>query len=260
MVTGVDPEHLPPQAADALRDARARRTDPAASAAAVRALLGPASGDAALRTRTVPADPGRRLLQPAETVHRLARAARVLTRGDRLDYAADVGPAVRLIVLDTVRRTGGSRGVVFPGQVTWLREQLARAGRRWVLVAAHNPLEASDGGGAALAALDADPRVVAVLAGNRHRNTIEPRRSAHGHGYWLIGTGSLADFPQQARMVRLRSAPHGVVLETWMADQDGRGLAGAARELAYLDAQGGRPKGFAGRRTDRNARLPVPAP
>ena len=40
-----------------------------------------------------------------------------------------------------------------------------------------------------------------------------------------------------------------------MVDHDGRGLAGMSRELAYLDAQGGRPQGFAGRPTDRNARL-----
>ncbi|HWM11668.1 MAG TPA: hypothetical protein VNO82_20085, partial [Solirubrobacteraceae bacterium] len=130
----------------------------------------------------------------------------------------------------------------------WLREQVS--GDRWTVVFAHNPLEASDGGEEALAVLDAAPRVAAVVAGNRHRNTIEPR-----DGYWLIGTSSLADFPQQARMFRLREASDGAVLETWMVDHDGRGLAGTARELAYLDAQGGRPQGFAGRATDRNARL-----
>src|SRR3712207_8341462 len=36
-------------------------------------------------------------------------------------------------------------------------------------------------------------------------------------------------------------------LETWMVDHDGgldsRDLAGAARELSYIDAQGGRPAG-----------------
>ena len=41
-------------------------------------------------------------------------------------------------------------------------------------------------------------------------------------------------------------ADGGVVLDTWMVDQDGRGLAGTARELAYLDAQGGRPQGVCG--------------
>ena len=50
----------------------------------------------------------------------------------------------------------------------------------------------------------------------------------------------------------------GVVLDTWMVDHDGRGVAGPARELAYLDAQGGRPLGFAGRAT-RPQRPPVRA-
>ena len=44
-----------------------------------------------------------------------------------------------------------------------------------------------------------------------------------------------------------------------MVDHDGDGLAGISRELAYLDAQGGRPQRFAGARGDRNVRLFVPA-
>jgi hypothetical protein len=193
-------------------------------------------------------------------VDRVAGAAGVTpAQPGRLDYAVDVGPSVRAIVLDTVNRAGGSRGLLPAGELRWLRSELARAGSRWVLVFTHNPLEASDGGAPALRALDADPRVVAVVAGNRHRNTIEPRAAGRG-GYWLIGTSSLADFPQQARMFRLRAAAGGgAVLETWMVDQDGRGVAGPARVLAYLDAQGGRPAGFAGRATDRNVRLGIPA-
>jgi hypothetical protein len=165
---------------------------------------------------------------------------------------------VRAIVLDTVDRAGGSRGVVSAAQVRWLRDQLARAGNRWVIVVSHNPLESVEGGSAALAALNEAPRVVAAIAGNGHRNTIEPH-IATGGGYWLIGTSSLADWPQQARAFRLVEREGGVALETWMIDHDGRGLAGVSRELAYLDAQGGRPKGFAGTATDRNARLYVPA-
>jgi alkanesulfonate monooxygenase SsuD/methylene tetrahydromethanopterin reductase-like flavin-dependent oxidoreductase (luciferase family) len=184
---------------------------------------------------------------------RAAAGRGVAVQHGRMDYAVDVGPSVRAIVLDTVLRSGTSRGAITAEQLAWLRGQLAAAGERWVVVFSHNPLDASDGGAAALAALDADPRVVAAVSGNRHRNVI----ARHGH-LWLVGTSSLADFPMQARMFRLRATAGGVALETWMVDQDGRGLAGVARELAYLDAQGGRPLGFAGTPDDRNVRLYVP--
>jgi hypothetical protein len=248
MVTEIDPRFLPP----ILNEREAPEI--------VNSMI--AQGDAIGRTQAVPADPRRRHLEPAEVVARLADAAGVDPAGTRLDYTFDIGRSVRGIVLDTVNRAGGSRGLVTPAQLAWLGEELARADGRWIVVFAHNPLESSDGGEAALEALDATPRVAAVVAGNRHRNTIAPRDS-----YWLIGTSSLADFPQQARMFRLRAAQRsgvegeardGAVLETWMVDHDGRGLAGVSRELAYLDAQGGRPQGFAGRPTDRNARLFVP--
>jgi 3',5'-cyclic AMP phosphodiesterase CpdA len=228
--------------------------DEAGAAAATARLLAERAADTG---RRVPADPRRRHPGAAAVVARLARAARVApAQPGRLDYAVDLGRSVRAIVLDTVDRAGGSRGLLPADELAWLRGELARAGSRWVVVFTHNPLESSGGGAAALRALDADPRVVAVVAGNRHRNTIVPRRA----GYWLIGTSSLADFPQQARMFRLREAAGGgAVLETWMVDHDGRGVAGPARELAYLDAQGGRPAGFAGRPGDRNARLGIPA-
>ncbi len=159
-------------------------------------------------------------------------------------------------MLDTVDRDGGSRGLLRPEQLAWLRTELARAGDRAVLVFSHNPLDNTDGGEEALAALAATPAaVVAVIAGNGHRNRIRP----HPAGFWQIATSSLADFPQQVRALRLRRGPggRGFVLETWMLDHDGAGLAGDARELAFLDAQGGRPQGFAGGRADRNARLYV---
>ena len=242
MVTALDPSLRPPR-------------DEVSAPAAVAALLG--ERDLPGRVERVPADSGRRPLTAAQVVARLRAAAPGAgTEGGRLDYAFDIGARVRGIVLDTVRREGGSRGRVLPEQLAWLRGQLARAGERRVVVFSHNPLDASDGGEAALAAMGASGRVVAAVSGNRHRNTIEPYRPG---GFWLIGTSSLADFPQQARMFCLREAPGGVVLETYMVDHDGRGVAGPARELAYLDAQGGRPQNFAGRPEDRNARLYVPA-
>jgi 3',5'-cyclic AMP phosphodiesterase CpdA len=218
--------------------------------AAVAALL---AGGLPGHTRAVPADPARHLLSPSETLRRLGRRGR---DGGRLDYTFDIGASLRGIVLDVADRDGGERGLVTPAQVAWLRRELHRAAPRYVVVFSHQPLTRSDGGEAALRALDAAPRVVAAIAGHRHRNAITPRRSGP---YWLVETASLADFPQQARFFRLvRTAGGGVALETWMVDQDGAGLAGISRELAFLDAQGGRPQGFAGRREDRNARLRLP--
>jgi 3',5'-cyclic AMP phosphodiesterase CpdA len=183
-----------------------------------------------------------------------------------LDYHADVGPNLRLIVLDLARRDGGSGGLVRPDQPGWLASQLdetraetrvgAGAAGRWVIVVSHQPLASSEGGDALLSLLDAHPNVIAVLSGHTHRNLIEPR--AH---YWLISTASLIDYPQQARALRvLRTQGGGVAIQTWMLDHAFPGDLGTiSRELAYLDAQGGRPKGFAGGRLDRNVTLYRPA-
>ena len=245
MVTGLDPDV---------------RADPGTdSAAAVRALL---DAGAPGRSRTVAPDAERHFLRSRELIAALAErpaappALRAAAGRGTLDYAVDLGADARALVLDTVDRDGGSRGLLRPDQLAWLRAELARAGDRAVLVFSHNPLDNTDGGEEALAALAATPAaVVAVIAGNGHRNRIRP----HLAGFWQIATSSLADFPQQVRALRLRRGPggRGFVLETWMLDHDGAGLAGDARELAFLDAQGGRPQGFAGGRADRNARLYV---
>jgi len=210
-------------------------------------------------TARIPPDPGRRPLDPSELVGRLRAASGADGSGPLLDYSFDIGPAVRGIVLDLARRDAGSGGLVRPEQLSWLRSELERAGQRWVVVFSHQPLRSSAGGDRALELLDRSPRVVAAVAGHRHRNSIAPRRSARG-GYWLVETASLADYPQQARAFRLVETASGVALESWMLDHTGGELAGVSRELAYLDAQGGRPRGLAGGRRDRNARLFHPGP
>ena len=97
--------------------------------------------------------------------------------------------------------------------------------------------------------------MIAALSGHTHRNLIEPR--CRRRGYWLISTASLIDYPQQARALRIvRTAGGGVAIQTWMLDHAVPGDLGTiSRQLAYLDAQGGRPKGFAGGRLDRNVTL-----
>lgn len=203
----------------------------------------------------VRADPRRRELSPAEAVAALAGASGRPANGGFLDYAVDVGPHVRLVVLDLARRAGGSGGLVRPGQADRVAAQLATAGERWVIVVSHQPLVSSVGGDEILAVLDRDSRVIAALSGHIHRNRILARRTSAG-GYWLISTASLIDYPQQARALRVLATAGGVAIQVWMLDHVFPGDLGMiSRQLAYLDAQGGRPQRFAGGRLDRNVTL-----
>jgi 3',5'-cyclic AMP phosphodiesterase CpdA len=208
----------------------------------------------------VPADLRRRELGAATMLAQLRRAASLPRGSSLLDYTFDVGDRLRVIVLDLVRRAGGSDGLVHAGQQDWLARQLARGGDRWVLVVTHQPLTNSVGGSSILALLDRHPRVVAVLSGHTHKNRIEPRHGEAG-GYWLISTASLIDYPQHARALRFHeTADGGVGLQTWMLDHVPAELGDISRELSYLDAQGGRPQGFEGTPQDRNVTLFKAAP
>jgi 3',5'-cyclic AMP phosphodiesterase CpdA len=231
--------------------------DGLAQAAPIQALIERLVGAPAM---TITPDPERRELAAAEVLARLRAASGAPARGrSTLDYSFDVGEHLRVIVLDLVRREGGSGGLVHPGQPQWLAHELARAGRRWVLVSSHQPLTSSAGGAALLGVLDGHPRVLAAIWGHTHRNRIVPRPS-RGGGYWLISTASLIDYPQQARALQLVATAGGAVaLRTWLLDHVGA-LGDVSRELAYLDAHGGRPQGFAGRRLDGNVTLYLRAP
>ncbi len=216
-------------------DPRARLPEAATTEAAVDALLGASEGGRAI---TVPPDPDRRHLDPTGLVTELAHGRPTRTP-DRDDHVVDVGADARFVLLDLTSRDGGQAPVTDPAQLAWLDAQLD-TGRHAVLVTHQRaPVPVLD-------VLDRHPSVALAIHGDSHRNRIE----RHG-GFWVVGTSSLADAPMQSRVIRLREH----AIETWMVDQDGRGLAGAARELGFLDAQGGRPEGYAGSRADRNARL-----
>ena len=204
----------------------------------------------------VPSDRARRELDSGEVVGRLRAASANRGSGPLLDYSVDVGGRVRVIVLDLARRGGGSGGRVHPGQTQWLAGELAAAGDRWVLVFSHQPLSSSEGGERILGLLDRDRRVIAAISGHVHRHRIVARRTEAG-GYWLISTASLIDYPQQARALRVvETSGGGAAIETWVLDHVFPGRLGTiSRQLAYLDAQGGRPQGFAGGRLDRNVTL-----
>jgi 3',5'-cyclic AMP phosphodiesterase CpdA len=206
-------------------------------------------------TVPVPADPSRAEMSFPQVISRL-RAAAGVGPPSALDYTLDVGARLRLIVLDIVRRDGGSGGLVAPTQPSWLAGQLNAADDRWVIVVSHQPLPSSEGGDALLAQLERAPRVIATLSGHTHRNQITPRATGAG-GYWQISTASLIDYPQQARALRVfETVGGGVAIQTWMLDHVFPGPLGTiSRELSYLDAQGGRPQGFAGDQSDRNVTL-----
>jgi 3',5'-cyclic AMP phosphodiesterase CpdA len=197
----------------------------------------------------VPADPSRRQMTAGQVV------AALNARGATLDYTVDLTPQLKLIILDLARRDGGSGGLVRTGQPAWVERELAAAAGRWVMVVSHQPLTSSENGDAITALLDQSPNVIATLAGHTHRNRITPRQSQTG-GYWMIETASLIDCPQQARAIRIAATEKGIAIQTWMLDHTFPGDLGTiSRRLAYLDAQGGRPGGFAGSRLDRNVTL-----
>ena len=130
---------------------------------------------------TVPADPRRRELSATEALADLHAPPGT----PLLDYHFDVGPHLRVIVLDLVRRGGGSDGIVHPTQPAWLAAQLAAADDRWVIVVSHQPLDTTtEGAPALLTLLDHHPRTLAALYGHIHRNHITPRQAPNG-GYWL---------------------------------------------------------------------------
>jgi len=70
----------------------------------------------------------------------------------------------------------------------------------------------------------------------------------------LAGASPLATPARALRVVA--TAGGGVAMQTWMLDHVFPGPHGLiARELSFLDAQGGRPQCFAGSRLDPNLTL-----
>jgi 3',5'-cyclic AMP phosphodiesterase CpdA len=238
--------------------ARGVPREQAAAQKAVDRLL--AAGTLPGTTAAIRPDPRRRLLSGDEVVARLARAGLAGDRDGRADAVRDVGAGVRVVLLDDVPRGGADTGAVDPAQLAFLDRALATGGDRWVLVAFHDPLDRTPQGRAIRDRLARAPRVLATVGGDTHHDRIRPIRTAAG-GYWSLTTSALADWPQQGRALRVRAtAGGGAVLETWKLDTAPDGLADTARELAYLDAQGGRPGGNAGTPDDRNVRLYRAAP
>ena len=185
----------------------------------------------------------------------------------------DVGPLVRLLLLDTANLDGYHHGTLGAAQFRWLEEQLVavhsghvstdgrptRTGNddRLVVLASHHGLRSLTNsrqvpGGqerdqprvaaeAVRALIHRFPNVVLWLNGHRHVNEIVVHGSpaGDGSGFVEVSTAALADWPSQARLVELVANLDGTlsVLTTMLdhgAAPDPRRVASGEERLASL--------------------------
>ena len=184
------------------------------------------------------------------------------------DAVIDTG-RVRIILLDTNHPAGDYQGSIGEAQLDWLEQRLAevdaQSGRLAVLASHHGSAsltntrgpDASRRHAAALTAVaHRHPCVVAWLVGHRHLHQIVPHPGPGG-GFWEITTGSLIDWPSQARAVEFVCHDDGsleIVCTLLDHEAPPDSLAFLHRDLSRLFAgpQAERMQGQAG---DGNVRL-----
>lgn len=146
-----------------------------------------------------------------------------LLSGERLGYYAfarelpgDPGRHAVFVALDSEELPDGQGGIgghVGHQQLVWLRKVLACVKPHdLVFVFAHQPLsmiaaDPQDRDYGVLEALESSPNVVAYLYGHNHRHSICGDHRSKGGAcskFWEVETGSLIEFPQEGRMVRVK--------------------------------------------------------
>ncbi len=129
-------------------------------------------------------------------------------------YFDDESAPIRYIVMDTEDRPYFSEGGVGNAQFNWITEKISEATDRFVVLMSHHQTE--DGllcilcdykDGDDLKNLFCDyPNVILVLNGHGHDNRVLAQECPAGKassGFWEVETASLADFPQQARVIEI---------------------------------------------------------
>ena len=168
-------------------------------------------------------------------------------RSGQTDAAIDIGDA-RILMLDTNHPLGDYQGSIGKAQLEWLDAQLAEVGRergRFAVLASHHgsvsltntrgddpQREHAD---ALFAVAHRHPCVVAWLVGHRHLHQIAPRPGPNG-GFWEISTGSLIDWPVQARTLEFLRHPNGQ-FELACTLQDHGASAGSLAHLHHALAR-----------------------
>ena len=245
------------------------------------------------RRGEVLSDPARRLLDRADIVRTLRAGPATpgplghgypespdVTSGAR--WTQDVVPGLlRIVALDTSDFSGGSPGMVkravFDG---WLRTELERAQTDGVLVmlASHHPTTSIDRREGEFGAEMADavtaaevearvasyPNVIAWLVGHEHDVRVRPVRgvdAAHP-GYWEVQSGSVADWPNQARAMEVVDNGDGTLsLFGTMLDFSATNcMERRFRRLALLDYVSAWEASHVGTALDRNVELVIPLP
>jgi 3',5'-cyclic AMP phosphodiesterase CpdA len=197
----------------------------------------------------------------------------------RGDYRYEALPGLlRVLVLDTSDRDGGTEGIVprsaFEG---WLLPELemARMDGVLVLLASHHSTTSIDqnagdtdtvredtvGVEELEAAVAAYPEVVAWLVGHSHDHRVRAIENASG-SYWEIMTSSLMDFPNQARIVELVANADGTV-SLFSSTVDFRAescLERRFRRLSMIDHQSGFGPAADSKPEDRNVELLIRPP
>ena len=199
-------------------------------------------------TTDVPADAERAHLRDGELLDAAARRGRAApATGERLDYAVDVGAGLRLIVLDSVDRAGGAGGVITArgGRVP-ARGSSRSGGDRSIVVASHHGLHRARGGEAAQRCSTTTPASSPSCIGDTHRHEIRPvrRRRRLLADQHVVARRLAAAGPDAAPRHRRRRQPR--ARDLGRRPRRRRRAAATspapAAQLAYLDAQGGRPQ------------------
>ena len=245
------------------------------------------------RRGAVAPDPARRLLDRADIVRALRAGPATpgpLGHGypatpdvaTGAHWAGDVVPGLlRVLALDTSDLSGGSPGMVtravFDG---WLRAELDRAQADGVLVmlASHHPTTSIDRREGEIGAEVADavsaaevearvasyPNVIAWLVGHEHDVRVRAVRGADAAhpGYWEVQSGSMADWPNQARAMEVVDNGDGTLsLFGTMIDFTASScMERRFRRLAMMDYLSAWDHSHVGTALDRNVELVIPIP
>jgi metallophosphoesterase (TIGR03767 family) len=137
---------------------------------------------------------------------------------------------IRLVSMDTVNTHGGWQGSLDEPQFAWLKETLASAGDKYIVLLSHHPAPtlfndyAPEGAQRRICEeelvteLLKHENLILWLAGHNHKHSIERISQDGARGFCHIQTASNIDWPQQGRLVELLRDGDSIVIATTVFD------------------------------------------